>query len=186
MIITISGVPGSGKTTVAKLLSEKLGIPYYSIGGLRAKLAEERHISIDELNAIGETDSSTDTSVDDYQRELGKTQDNFIVDGRLSWYFIPNSLKIFLDCKLDEASKRIFNARRTAKDREDEPLYQTIDEARHAIEERVASDVRRYSSIYGVDHREPSHYDLVVDTTTVAGPEAVVELLLKQIKDKTS
>ena len=184
MIITISGVPGSGKTTVAKILSEKLGIPYYSMGGLRAKIAEERHISLDELNALGESDPTTDTSVDDYQRELGKTQDNFIVDGRLSWYFIPNSLKIFLSCDLDEASKRIYQARKNTKNREDEPLYQNIDEARHAIEERVASDVRRYASIYGVDHRETSHYDLVVDTTHVDGPEAVADILLEKIRNK--
>ncbi len=184
MILTISGVPGSGKTTVAKILSEKLGMPYYSIGGLRAKLAEDRHLSIDELNALGETDSSTDTSVDDYQRELGKTQDHFIVDGRLSWFFIPNSFKIFLDCEPQEAAKRIYQARKNSSGREDEPLYQNEEHARQAIEMRVASDVKRYSSIYGVDHRDPQHYDLVIDTTHSVGPEATAELLLEKIKQR--
>lgn len=183
MIITISGVPGSGKTTVANILSEKLGMPCYSMGGLRAKLAEERKISIDELNAIGEIDPTTDTSVDEYQRELGKTKDNFIVEGRLSWYFIPHSYKIFLSCDLDEAAKRIFESRKH-KGREDEPMYRNVEETRRAIEERTASDVRRYALIYGVDYREGSHYDLVIDTTKLVGPEATADVILEQIKNK--
>jgi cytidylate kinase len=184
MIITISGVPGSGKTSVAKILSEKLSMPYYSMGGLRAKLAEERKISIDELNAIGEIDPTTDTSVDEYQRELGKTTDNFIVEGRLSWHFIPHSIKIFLSCDLDEAAKRIFDARQHTKSREDEALYRNVEETRRAIEERTASDVRRYASIYGVDYRDQSHYDFVVDTTALSSPEETANVILEQIKAK--
>jgi len=185
MIITISGVPGSGKTTVAKILSEKLGMPFYSMGGLRAKLAEERKISIDELNAIGEIDPTTDTSVDEYQRELGKTTDNFIVEGRLSWYFIPHSFKVFLSCDLDEAARRIYDSRKHTKGREDEPMYRNVEDTRRIIEERTASDVRRYASIYGVDYREPGHYDLVIDTTKLPGPEATAEAVLEQIKAKS-
>lgn len=184
MIITISGVPGSGKTSVAKLLSEQLQMPYYSMGGLRAKLAEERKISIDELNAIGEIDPTTDTSVDEYQRELGKTTDNFIVEGRLSWYFIPHSFKIFLACDLDEAAKRIFEARKHTKGREDEPMYRDVADTRRAIEERTASDVRRYAAIYGVDYRKPEHYDLVIDTTALPTPEATAKLILEKIAAK--
>ncbi|MCE9586559.1 cytidylate kinase family protein [Candidatus Uhrbacteria bacterium] len=184
MIITISGVPGSGKTTVAKILSDKLGMPFYSMGGLRAKLAEERRISIDELNAIGEIDPTTDTSVDEYQRELGKTKDNFIVEGRLSWHFIPHSIKIFLSCDLDEAAKRIFDARKNTKTREDEAMYRNVEETRRAIEERTASDVRRYALIYGVDYRDAGHYDFVIDTTTLAGPEATAAVILEKIEAK--
>jgi len=185
MIITISGVPGSGKTTVAKILSGKLGMPFYSMGGLRAKLAEDRKISIDELNAIGEIDPTTDTSVDEYQRELGKTKDNFIVEGRLSWHFIPHSIKIFLSCDLDEAAKRIFEARKNTKMREDEAMYRNAEETRRAIEERTASDVRRYALIYGVDYREPSHYDFVIDTTNLPGPEDTAAVILEKIDAKS-
>lgn len=182
MIITISGVPGSGKTTVATILSKRLQMPFYSIGDLRAKLAESRQMNIDELNAAGETDPTTDTEIDEYQREFGKTADNFIIEGRLSWYFIPHSFKVFLTCDIDEAAKRIFHARMTTTTREDEPRYMDITEAKQAIEERMASDARRYESIYGVDYLDPSHYDLIIDTTHLQTPEAVTDKVIEQLK----
>src|SRR5260221_8570041 len=144
MIISISGVPGSGKTSVAKLLAKQRGMTFYSMGGLRGKMALERGITIDELNRLGETDPTTDTSVDDYQRELGKKEDNFVIEGRLSWHFIPNSFKIFLGCDLHEAAKRIYGARKNETSRDDEPLYANVEQAEKDIANRMASDDLRY------------------------------------------
>ncbi len=91
MIITISGLPGSGKSTVGKILAKKLGYEFMSLGDLRGKIAIDRGITIDELNHLGEKEGWTDKEVDDYQREYGKTHDNLVVEGRLSFYFIPRS-----------------------------------------------------------------------------------------------
>lgn len=184
MILTISGVPGSGKTSVAKILSEKLGFPFYSIGGLRAKMAEKRGLTLDELNALGLRDHTTDTEVDDYQRELGRTSDNFIIEGRLSWHFIPQSFKIFLDCNLDEAAKRIFIARRTKDDRSDEPLYASPEDTREKLVQRLASDKLRYTTIYGLDYQDGQHYDLVLDTSALNGAEAVADMILNELKTR--
>lgn len=178
MIISISGVPGSGKSSVAKILAKRLGMPYYSMGGLRGKMAIERGISIDELNRLGEEDRTTDTSVDEYQKELGTKEDNFVIEGRLSWHFIPHSFKIFLDCDPHEAARRIFNARRTETGREDEPQYASVEEVEREIEARVASDARRYRKYYDVDARNRSAFDLVLDTTRASGPEAVADQIL--------
>jgi len=139
-------------------------------------------MNIDEFNAVGETDPTTDTRIDDYQRELGRSSDNFIIEGRLSWHFIPDSFKIFLGCDLEEAARRIYSARITTDTREDEPLYASVEEAKHIIEERMASDARRYESIYGLNYLDPHHYDLVIDTTHLDGPEAVVNLIIEKIQ----
>lgn len=182
MIITISGVPGSGKTSAAKIVATKLGMPFYSMGGLRAKMALERGMTIDELNRHGETDKTTDTEVDEYQKKLGATEDHFVIEGRLSWHFIPNSFKIFLDCNPTESARRIYEAQHSATDqREDEPSYASIEEAQAAIEQRVASDVKRYAAIYGVDYRDKSHFDLVIDTTTSTGPDQTAEKILSAL-----
>lgn len=182
MIITISGVPGSGKTSVAKILAERLGMKFYSVGGLRGKMAMERGITIDELNKIGETDKTTDTSVDDYQRELGTKEDHFVIEGRLSWHFIPHSFKIFLDCDPKEAARRIFSARqKTSEERGDEPLYASAEETERDIAARMASDDLRYEKHYGIDYRDPSHYDVTVDTTAMSGPEETAEAILARL-----
>lgn len=108
MIISFSGVPGAGKSTIAKMLAQKLGWPRYYMGGLRRQKAKERGMTLEEYNKLGETDPSTDLEVDRYQEKLGKEKDDFIIEGRTSWYFIPHSLKIYLDVDLNKGSERIY------------------------------------------------------------------------------
>ena len=50
MHLTLTGDLGSGKSTVAKLLLERLGLTYYSTGSILRKMAEENGISILEMN----------------------------------------------------------------------------------------------------------------------------------------
>jgi cytidylate kinase len=178
MIITITGVPGSGKTTIVKRLSETLGIPWYSVGNLRGKMAKERGLTIDELNTLGETEAFTDKEVDDYQTNLGTSGESFIIDGRLSWYFIPNSFKIFLNVNPDVSAKRIYQASKKGE-RDDEKAYGSAEEVKQFVTDRIASDERRYQKYYGVDFLNRSNYDLVLDTTNLTTEEEVRIILEK-------
>jgi cytidylate kinase len=181
MIITITGVPGAGKSTVATMLSQRLKIPWYSMGDLRGKMAIERGITIDELNAIGERKAFTDKDVDDYQAKLGREQDNFIMEGRLSWHFIPQSLKIFLDVDANEAARRIFDASKQGL-RPDEKPYASSQEVKDRVAARLASDSRRYQKYYNVDYLNRSNYDLVIDTTN-KDPEVILSLILARLDE---
>ncbi|MFO8015868.1 MAG: AAA family ATPase, partial [Candidatus Woesearchaeota archaeon] len=49
MKITISGKPGSGKSTVARLVAERLGLNHYSLGDMQREVAREKCISMAEL-----------------------------------------------------------------------------------------------------------------------------------------
>jgi cytidylate kinase len=185
MIISITGGPGTGKTSVGKLLAERLGYNFYSVGDLRGKMALERGMTIDELNAQSESDPQSDTTVDDYQRALGTKEDNFVIEGRLSWHFIPHSFKVFLTCDLKKAAERIFHARKhDIEGRADEAVYTSVEEAEQAILHRIASDTLRYQKYYSLDYRDPSHYDLVVDTTHIQGVPAVTDLVEKGARGK--
>ena len=179
MIITLTGVPGAGKSTIAKLLSENLNIPWYSIGDLRGKMAEEKGMTIDEFNKLGESESFTDNDIDAYQTKLGKKGESIIIDGRLSWHFIPQSFKVFLDVNADEAAKRIFQASQTGL-RTDEKPFASAEEVKERVAYRLASDQLRYEKYYQVNYLDRSNFDLVVDTTDLP-PEQVVQRILDAV-----
>lgn len=185
MILSLAGDPGSGKTSVAKILGERLGYRWYSMGDLRGKMAIERGMTLEEFNTMGETDASTDTIVDDYQKKLGETEDNFIIDGKLGWHFIPHSFKLFLSCDLNEAARRIFAAH-LAKDgsRTDEKAAETVEEVRASLDRRIASDATRYQKHYGLIVRDKSQYDFVFDTTHCSGPQETAEKILGVLRER--
>ncbi len=177
MIITLSGLPGAGKSTLKNLLAERLGLKKYSMGDLRGKMAEDRGMTIDELNKLGETEAFTDKDVDEYQRKLGETEEDFVIDGRLSWYFIPKSFKVFLDVDPLVAAERILTDRKANPNRSDEPEYQSVEEVKNTIATRLASDQARYQKWYGIDFLNRSKYDLVIDTSQIGTKETLGKVL---------
>ncbi len=180
MIITITGVPGAGKSTIAKLLSKRLNMPWYSMGDIRGKLALERGMTIDEFNHLGETQAFTDQEVDVYQTKLGKEEDHLIIDGRLSWHFIPNSFKIFLDADENEAAQRIFDAAKQGLRKDEEPSA-SVEETKKRVHARLASDQKRYQQYYGLNHLDRGNFDLIIDTTLLT-PDQIIEQILDKIK----
>ena len=64
MIITISGTPGSGKSTAAEMLSKKLKAERIYVGGIRRELAREKGMTLQELNQYAATHPETDVDVD--------------------------------------------------------------------------------------------------------------------------
>lgn len=180
MIITISGMPGSGKSTVAKVIAKKLNIKRYYIGGMRREIARKHGITLEQLNEIGEKEDWTDKEVDNYQRELGKKEDNFIIEGRTSFFLIPNSVKVFLDVDFETGVKRIFDEISKDATERNEGDFRTLEDAKKAIKKRMDSDNIRYKKYYNVDVFDRSQYDIVLDTTNLT-KEQVVEKLLEEI-----
>ncbi len=174
MIITISGIAGSGKSTVAKLLAKKLNYKHYSIGDFMRGMAKEQNLTLLELSKHAEKDEKIDKELDKKQAELGKKQDNFVIDSRLGFHFIPNSFKVFLQVNLDEATKRIF------KEKRQHEQYKDIQESIKKIKTRISSEDKRYGGYYDVDYHDRGNYDIIIDTTNIK-PEAIVEKILKII-----
>lgn len=183
MIITLSGLPGSGKTTAAKLVSERLGLQWYSMGDMRGKMARDRGLTIDELNELGLQSDATDREVDEYQRQLGEREDNFVVDGWISWHFIPHSFKIFMKVDPDVAATRIFQEHRHAV-QNDEPAYASPENAKAVLAHRVENSRQRYLKYYGADYLDMSHYDLVIDTTAHTTPEETFAKIQKALEGR--
>ncbi|HJX05416.1 MAG TPA: cytidylate kinase family protein [Candidatus Nanoarchaeia archaeon] len=159
MIITLSGTPGSGKSSVAKALAKKLGCKFYKAGELRRKYASQHGLTLAELNKQAEKDPASDKLVDDYMKKMAKSEDNLIVDAVLGFHFFPNSIKIFLDADAKMRAKRIFER----ENFEERPI--NIKEAFMLIEKRQTGDAARFEKLYGVNHLDPNHFDLTLDTT---------------------
>lgn len=176
MIITISGKAGAGKSTVARLLSEKLSLKHYSIGDLMRAMAKEKGITLLELNNLAETDKSIDLELDDKLKELGKTKDNFVVDGRLTAFFIPDAdVRVFLETDDKVRAERIL------KDRREHEKSEDIKEMVEKIRKREESEKKRYRQYYGVDYSDKKLYNLVIDTTKMI-PDEVVEKIVDFVK----
>ncbi len=172
MIITIGGRSGAGKTSVAHDLAQKLGYKFYSMGDLRGKMAMERGMTIDELNEIGKKEIWTDKEVDEFQKKLGKKENKFIIEGWLSFYFIPHSFKIFLDVDPEVAAKRIFKDQRP-----DEEPQKSAKSVEGMIKKRMAESRRRYKKYYGVDCFCKECYDLVINTTNLKISQVVSKII---------
>lgn len=181
MIITISGMPGAGKSTAARILAKKLKLKHYSTGDLMRAMARKKGIPLIKLEWLAEKNEKIDREIDAMSAKLGKTKDNFVIDTRIGFHFIPNSIKIFLDVDPEEGAKRIFNAKGKEVRKEEE--YKTIEELEKELQQRIASENKRFRKLYGINVNKKSNYDLVIDTTKLTKKQ-VVEKILEFLKAK--
>jgi len=152
MIITISGGPGTGTTTLARGLSTELKLRWVNSGELFRKIAGEKNVSVKELNRMAERGPEVDYLIDDAQKALAK-EGQGIFEGRLSGHLLPADLKVLLKTDIRVRSERI--ALRESKLAED-----ALAETRT----REESEARRYKMYYNIEISDLSVYDLVVDT----------------------
>lgn len=176
MIISFCGPAGSGKSTMAKLLSEKLDWPRYYIGGIRRQKAAERGMTLAEYNKLGEESPETDIEVDEYQKKLGETEDNFIIEGRTSWHFIPHSLKIYIDVDEKIGAERVFQALQEKNERNEDTELKTVEDVLASHKKRKASDVIRYKKYYDFDVYDKSNYDFIIDSSNQSKEESFKQL----------
>ena len=177
--ITITGTLGSGKSTVAKLLSQKLGYAYYSTGEAQRKIAAERGMTTLQLNHLSDRDPSIDAQIDGIFKELNQSDKPYVVDSRLAWHFMPNSLKVKLEVSAAFAADRIINDQIRTGERK----YRNLNEAVDAIVARRKSERTRFLKTYQVDIDNNSFFDLIIDTTDKT-PEEVCNIVLKKYNEE--
>lgn len=172
MIITISGPPGSGKSTVATTIAEAFSFDHTSGGDIFRSLAAERDLSVVEFNELAESEPSIDQELDRRLREIARTQDDLVLESRLSGWMAGDyaDLKIWLDAPLSVRAERIAT-------REDVSVTQAQEETRT----RETSEKKRYQEYYDIDFDDRSIYDLSVNTARW-DPESVGTLVRHAIE----
>ncbi len=141
------------------------------------EMAAERGVSILELSRSAEENVDIDREIDERTARLAREGGDFVMDARLGWHFVPESVKVFLDVRPEVAARRIFDARR-GTERENIDLKTT----ERAMVSRTESERDRYLTYYDLDYTEHDHYDLVIDTSDI-GIEEVVELIIGHLED---
>src|SRR3989338_9520450 len=179
MIITISGDIGSGKSTVAKIIAKKMGLKHYSVGDFMRQLAHNQGISFEELTRKSFNDPQIDYKLDSFTQDLAhRREHNFIIDGRIAWHFLPESVKVFLKVSPDVSAKRIL----LRKHRDEN--FTSIEAAHRARIERRRIENDRYRKIYHIDMENPSNYDLVISTDTRSAEE-VADAIIAFCRERT-
>ncbi len=175
MIISLSGDFGAGKSTIAKMMAEELGMKRYYMGQILRDLSKERGMTFLDFMKLAETDPSIDRDIDDYVKKLGREEDNFIIESRTAWSFIPNSIKIYLRAGEEEGAKRIYKELQADNQRNEElkPFEQLLKNCKR----RVLSEQKRYKKYYNFDIRDMSHYDFILDTTNLTREEVLAKNL---------
>lgn len=175
--IVINGDLGSGKSTVSRLLSARLGIERISVGDLYRAMAEERGMTALQMNRHAELDDSIDSYVDNLQRSIAASGRPLVVDSRLAWHFFKDAFKVHLITDPRAAAERVLQ--RPADEVEG---YTSVAQAMVRLAERSESERIRYLTRYGVDKTRLRNYDVVCDSTS-ASPDEIVGRVLEVLAD---
>lgn len=164
-IITISGKPGSGKSSTADKVAEMLQYTRYSSGDMVRHLLTQKKLTLAEYNEQAQNDRALDTYVDDQLRAL-RDQNDIVIDSRLGFYWIPESFKVYLDLDIEVATARIYKdaVTNTSRSSAGEGTASLADVTTQ-VRERMQDEQNRFRALYHVDPYSLEHFDLVVDTS---------------------
>lgn len=179
-IITIGGLPGSGKSTIADKVAEELDWDRFSSGDFTREIAHERGITLSKLLKQAEENPEIDRAIDARNKSLADAEE-IVIDSRLAFHFIPDSFAVYLVVDPEEGARRIHEDNRETRLRSGENL-EAIEETKQQMTERIAGEKQRYKNLYNIDHTDPDNYDLVIDTTD-KGIEEITQKVITTFKN---
>ncbi|WP_115864549.1 (d)CMP kinase [Halorussus litoreus] len=173
MLITVSGPPGSGKSTTASNLADALGLDHVSGGDIFRELADERGYTPLEFNKLAEENDQIDRDLDRRLQDVAIDRDDVVLESRLAGWLAGDQadFRVWLDAPLDVRAERV-------ADREGKP----VSEAREESAARQSSEADRYLDYYGIDVTDLTIYDLSVNTARWDA-DAVLDMLVTAVED---
>lgn len=165
MLVTISGLPGSGTSSCAKQVAAALDLDHLDGGQVFRAMAAERGLELAAFGAVAESDPAIDVEIDRRLADRGAAG-VVVLESRLAGWIATNEaldgLKVWLACDDDVRARRV-----SGRDGGD------VASARAENAAREASEATRYRGYYGIDIGDLAIYDLVIDTTTAPVDEVV-------------
>ncbi len=175
MRITVSGLPGSGTTSLSRYLAERHGFSMISAGEVFRQLAKEHNMELARFGNLARQDPTYDQMIDARQKEIARERDDIIVEGRLSGWMVDNAdLRIWLyapiGCRINRIALR----------------DQVADEetAKCLTLEREQCEADRYRSYYDIDIADLSIYHIILNSEHwgVEALGAIIDTSIAQMK----
>jgi CMP/dCMP kinase len=178
LVICISGMAGTGKSTLAKKLAEKYGLRYYSGGDALKDLAKDEGYDTSvqgwwespvglQFLQTRLSDPKFDKAVDDKLLEYA-CQGNVLLDSWTMPWLLKGGFKIWLEASFQKRAARV--AERDSM---------TLEQAVKVLAEKEGRTKAIYKSLYGFTLGEDlAPFDFVLDTDNLNAKE-VFEVLCR-------
>jgi cytidylate kinase len=175
-VICISGLAGTGKSTLSKKLAEKYHLRYYSGGDVLKDLAKQEGYDVSVqgwwespqgLNFLNErvNDPKFDKAVDDTLLEYAQ-QGNVLLDSWTMPWLLQGGFKIWLEASFEKRAARV-----AIRD------GMTTAQALEVLKEKEARTKAIYKALYGfVLGEDFKPFDFVLDTDNLSADEVFVVL----------
>lgn len=175
ILITIGGLPGSGTTTAAELLSKKINIPWTNGGSIFRELAKEKCMELNAFGRFAEGNPEVDKELDRKLIAIMR-KGEIIVESRLAGANamkneIP-AMRVYLHASFDTRVERIH-------DREGG----SVEDIAEATRERERSEKKRYREYYDIDYENLDYYTLVINSGEL-WPEQIVNIIMEGLRTK--
>ena len=172
--IIISGQPGAGSSTTAKLLARALGLKHWSAGEYTkqfGKSVKETERAVEAWKDAAAT-KEFHVALDEKVVEIAKAG-NVVIDGKLAIHFAKKyaDFTIWVKCPTAVRAARVAQRDKVS-----------ITEAGKVLIEKESLERSKFKEFYGFDpFDQAGQADLVIDTS-IAPPEKIVEKILDTLK----
>jgi CMP/dCMP kinase len=175
LLITVSGPPGSGTTTVAQRVADRLALELVPGGEVFRALAAERRMSLPEFGRYVAEHPEVDVELD--SRLARRARDGgAVIESRLAGWIAHNeslaAVVVWIDCDPRIRAQRVAG-------REGVSMQRALADN----EERQRVERGRYLALYGVDLADLSIYDLVLDSGELR-PAALADRIVDEAETR--
>ncbi len=159
--ITLGGFAGSGKSTVAKIICDKLNYEFISVGNFTREYAQrEFGASINEFQEMCQQNPELDRDIDRKFQAMCNSSSGIVVDYRLGFKFVEDAFCVLLKVTDGVAFHRLQKAERGIEKKD-----------AFSIQERNENMRARFIQQYNVDFADDKNYDLVVNTDLLSSQQ---------------
>ncbi|MFB6167093.1 MAG: cytidylate kinase family protein [Candidatus Nanohaloarchaea archaeon] len=169
-IFTVSGLTGTGTSTIAAFLAEEYGLDHVDAGDFFRGKAEEYGMSIEEFDSEAsrieeEEDVDFDVQWDRTVLRYAFTRDDIVLEGRLTGAVLQDlaTVRVWVECDTRTVAERLKED--TREDKAESIGGQTVEDIEEYVRRRNGKQLERYREKYGVDPTDRDFYNVVIDNS---------------------